>query len=120
MTYEEATIWLAGLLEGEGCFRAAVSGNNPSWRPNLRISLQMTDLDVLELAAQLTNYQVTICCDGRKNRPTEKPAYEIQWGAQQAEHLMRRVLPFMCERRTANIEECLSQELSHHERKKVA
>jgi len=87
------------------------------WRPNLRVSLQMTDIDILERAAEYTNYKGTICCDGRKNRPKEKPVYAVQWGAQQAETLMLRVLPFMGDRRKAKIEECLAQELSHHPRK---
>jgi hypothetical protein len=78
----------------------------------------MTDKDVVVRATEVmpTSRKVAVRKDER--RPTFTDCYAISWGGIQAENLMRRVLPYMGERRKAKIEECLATpNLSHHGRK---
>ena len=85
-------LWLAGLLEGEGCFdlhRARYP----------RVRLGMTDRDVVGRAATLF---------GSRVRLTLKPApatatWHTEVSGARAEEIMEAVLPFMGARRSAKI-----------------
>lgn len=104
-------VWLAGLLEGEGCFIADTHGTNR--RPHLIVALQMCDLDVVERAATLMNGNVTR--SGRKiPRPNESQSYRVKVGGAKAEKVMRAVRPFMGLRRSAKIDSLLSIESPSH------
>lgn len=104
--------YLAGLLEGEGTFTA----RDARARKQLRVKLEMTDLDVVERATQIMAAG-KICKRDRLNRANSQAVYEVCWTSQKAENLMRRILPYMGQRRKAKIEECLSEpSLSHHSR----
>lgn len=101
--------YLAGLLEGEGTFTA----RDQRARKQLRVKLEMTDLDVVERAAQIMPAG-KICKRDRANRMNCQTVYEVCWTSQKAENVMRRILPYMGERRKAKIDECLSApNLSH-------
>ena len=90
-------MWLAGLLEGEGCFRYAES-------PTLE--LQMTDEDVVARAAQITqrNYLV------KKNRTVKgKHIYHLRVFSQHAIDIMQELYPHMGARRKAQIDLCIQK-----------
>lgn len=107
-------LWLAGLLEGEGCFYANGSTLRPSH--GCGISLQMTDKDIVEKAASLLNVNLSGFQDARGNR---KPAWRFQVCGDNAIYFMRLLLPFMGKRRTAKIKYLLKRaklRATHQER----
>jgi hypothetical protein len=108
--------WLAGLLEGEGCFR--VKHHNETRRSKLEVSLGMGDKDVVEHAYEIvgqTSVSIREKPDYRKE--TFKLMYVVGWHGMTAENIMRRVYPYMGARRKTKIDECLSTtNLSHHTR----
>ena len=103
-------MWLAGLLEGEGCFRLYRDQQRQGkfvylyHRP--RIICAMTDRDVIERLQRVTGVgRISL---GRKPSPRHKPYW--QWTVSRdgdAAELMRALLPHMGERRRARIEQVL-------------
>lgn len=93
--------WLAGLLEGEGCF---VIGNSAS------LLLQMTDRDVVQRASEMLNSKVSPHPRLKLNR---KPLYYTAVHGSRAAAWMMTLWPFMGERRRAKILECLRYWRSH-------
>ena len=92
------TAWLAGLLEGEGCFRW--DNRTP------RIMLRMTDKDIVSRAAALLGSK----CLGpylKKNKK-HKPAYQTDLGGIVAYNWMKSLLPFMGIRRSTKIKEVIA------------
>jgi len=91
--------WVAGLLEGEGCF---------SWgKDGPRIQLTMTDRDVVE---RFWNH----IGGAGSMRPWKRPApqktqYRFHLCGRNAVALMRVILPHMGERRSAKIRLLLQQ-----------
>lgn len=86
--------WLAGLLEGEGCFHMNSSPN---------VSVSTTDRDVLERAACLMGSKVRGPFD-----TGHKPIWSASLSGDRALDLMRRLLPLMGQRRTAKIQEVIT------------
>lgn len=92
--------WLAGLLEGEGCF---------SFEPGkLAVTLAMTDRDVVERAAAITGVGTVI------SRRRTKPDRKDQWvwrtrRLRDAAGIMQMIAPYMGARRRSRIEEALTQ-----------
>lgn len=112
LSYQEETVWLAALLEGEGCF-SVLRASKTYRRPRLKVCLNMTDRDVVEWAALL---HPPAKVGYRPPRGHSKEPWQLQWTSVRAEKLMRRVLPYMGERRTIKIEDCLTHpNLSHKE-----
>lgn len=94
--------WLAGLLEGEGSFLKAPPSN-----PNCpRISLEMTDKDVVERAALLMGGKAVrrVLKD-----PLWKPAYRVIVKGLRAVTLMRILYPEMGARRRSQISAALEK-----------
>lgn len=92
--------WLAGLLEGEGSFL-----HGPPSEPNrIRVSLAMTDEDVVARAAVMLGVRY-------KKEPSRndkwKPSYYLQVRGRRAARLMRQLHPLMGVRRRKKIEEVL-------------
>ena len=87
--------WLAGLLEGEGCF----------WydRGSMVVSVSMTDKDVIARFAKMAEVKF--------NRCTQRPPRKDMWRAyvcgKRAIALLEGILPFMGERRAERITEML-------------
>ena len=109
--------WLAGLLEGEGTFRVRCSPAllASGRRPVLTVALAMCDKDVVERARSITGATMRL---SHEAAPTDKPLWNdrwrLVWSGQQAEDLMHAVFPYMCQRRSAKIIECLATpNLSH-------
>ncbi len=59
--------WLAGLVEGEGCFRVDQK------RKRITFAMQMTDLDIMQRAASILDDRVY----GPYKNGTHKPMYRI-------------------------------------------
>jgi hypothetical protein len=92
--------WLAGLLEGEGYFAFTT-------QRRLIITMDSTDMDVAARVAQLFN--VTIQGPYSYSQEKNKPVYRAQCSGDKAAKVMRSVLPYMCERRTARIIDALDK-----------
>lgn len=106
MTNQDAA-WLAGLLEGEGCFQGRARKTRTTCRPAAIVYLQMNDLDVVERACRLMQ------APSVRSRPV---SYQIGSNGAQAEAVMWRIRPFMGERRGAKIDSILAMDLSHRPR----
>lgn len=99
MTYEQETLWLAGLLEGEGCFYRQAHCNG------MHIKLQMTDEDVVRKAAIIMNVS---CYPQKPATLNRKPTWRLNCSGDKAVAIAKRILPFMGRRRKEKIEELLS------------
>lgn len=97
--------WLAGWLEGEGCFLYYEQTSYSSAR--LTIESFSTDQDVVERAARITGASVY----GRQPRPEPEWSRKFGWrlhlGSEKAADLMREILPHMGERRATQIRKAL-------------
>ncbi len=95
--------WLAGLLEGEGCFREhpTTAGRYPC------IQLKMTDRDVVERAAALMGGNAIVPVQPK--RPGSKEAYRTTVVGSRAVALMEELLPLMGRRRSAKVRDLLSR-----------
>lgn len=95
--------WLAGLLEGEGCFMIQHHAS-PS------IQLAMTDFDVVAKAAKIMEMGTNRIFIKSKNkeRANEKPCYVLRCDGPEAFVWMRAIRHHMCDRRGAKIDEVIS------------
>lgn len=98
--------WLAGLLEGEGCF--SLNKGMPS------ISLNMTDEDVVVQARNIMcpTYSINIY-----NPPKGKPAYSFHFGGNLAISWMMTLYSLMKRRRKEKIRELIFIWLGKRDRK---
>lgn len=96
MTKDQELAWVAGILEGEGSF--VFNGKY------IRVSASMTDLDVLQ--------KVQIILGGNliKNKAYEGWKQSWTWyiNTNAAVECMKKVLPFLCTRRTEQVVKALS------------
>ena len=92
--------WLAGLLEGEGCF-TYWHGKQVGYPV---ISVGMTDLDVIERIAQFWNKKV----QHRIRKQPWKPFFVTAIGGTEALSQMLTLYPHMGNRRQQRIEDVLS------------
>lgn len=103
--------WVAGLLEGEGCFyarRRKTAVGNECLSPS--IQLMMTDLDiVIRVAKILGAYRVAYRQNGKfaDNKPHYKQQYRMHLGGAQALGWMMTLLPLMGSRRQEKIIELI-------------
>lgn len=95
MKYED-TIWLAGLLEGEGTFDL-----HRQKYPRIRVG--MTDRDVVGRAAMLMDSRI------RMSLPLDntKTMFHAEISGAKAAEIMRALLPHMGSRRSGKIGEIL-------------
>jgi hypothetical protein len=100
--------WLAGLLEGEGSFTLQQPLNAKGEpRTRIAISLQMTDLDVLEKVASLVGDGKVLTAKRQAGHHKETWRWQISSRGITAE-LMARILPYMSKRRVGQIIKCLN------------
>lgn len=93
---EAEFFWLVGLLEGEGSFcRCQPSNNAP------RISLHMTDKDVVDRVGKMFARKVLFC---KRQKSHHKDSYKVSLSGKKAIDLMLRLRPFMGERRQLQIQ----------------
>ena len=93
--------WLAGLLEGEGSFMPG----EPSKPRAPRISLAMTDSDVVHRAAALLGVRSVYAYTRRQGRKT---SFQFAVRGSRATEVMRLLYPLMGARRKAQIERALA------------
>jgi hypothetical protein len=108
MTRDELC-WLAGWLEGEGCFYYAMSKGSS---PRAIVQVFSTDLDVLQKAARLMGTDRFTKIPPRKmtgNQWKSNGGHRIQLGGDQAADLMRLLLPLMGKRRSEQIKTALEK-----------
>jgi len=104
--------WLAGLLEGEGCFAWQKSTKNRYQYKYPRISLTMTDKDIVARVASLFDVR---CLGpygpyGKLHRGhVRKVVYSTQLYGPRAVSLMRRLYPLMGRRRSSKIKYILER-----------
>jgi len=98
ITIAEIT-WLAGLLEGEGCFY---------FRSSPAISLQMTDRDIIEKATSLVNNKKGKNIYSYKPKGNRKRAYSLRIHGYRAIAWMLTIYSFMGERRKEKIRNVIS------------
>jgi hypothetical protein len=96
--------WLAGLLEGEGSF----SPGPPSAPNSARISLTMTDADVVARVAVLWGVAYHEVRQERCREMGWKPNFYVHLRGKPAVRLMQRLLPLMGQRRQSQIERALA------------
>lgn len=96
---EVQAAWLAGLLDGEGCFDAP--------RGNPRIRVKMTDLDVVLRAADLMGARtyMEIPHERPEGFQQYKPCMVAQITGDRAIAVMRAVLPYLGARRSQRVTE---------------
>jgi hypothetical protein len=102
LTPREELLWLAAVLDGEGCF--TFNGQYPN------IVLSMTDEDTVRRAHQIT--AVGEVC-GPYQPKNQKHKRFWRWKVANREHvfaLCRLILPYMSARRTSAIEAILSKQ----------
>lgn len=112
--------WVAGLLEGEGCFllvpKRTKSGGSYF---SARVSCNMTDLDVLQRLQSLIGGR--ICGPYNDNPSRHKDHY--RWNLHrrgEIEVLLRALLPLMGTRRSEKIKTILDFALAHPAKNKNA
>lgn len=101
--HREDAAWLAGLLDGEGCFDA------PAGRPRLRV--KMGDLDVILRAADIMGARVHTEFDDRptvSGRP-RSPMHVAALHGEAALSVMRAVLPWLGSRRSARVADIVAK-----------
>src|SRR6516225_7531643 len=101
---ESEVAWLAGLLEGEGCFlwRRIGSHHYP------QIQVCMTDHDIVERVAKMLGNSVTIA--KRPKVANHKQMWCTALHGQKAADWMAVVLPWLGERRAAKVKEILANQ----------
>lgn len=105
--HREDAAWLAGLLDGEGCFDAP--------RGNPRIRVKMSDLDVVLRAADVmgaTTYP-------EATAPGRKPLLVAQITGERAVVVMRSLLPWLGSRRSAKVTDLILAFEARHRRNVV-
>lgn len=98
--------WLAGIIEGEGSFthsRKKVGG-----APLAKITINMTDQDVLERVASITKSNLLGPYTRKENnRKDYKPWFSVQMRGNKAIQWMMTLYSLMGNRRKSKIEEIL-------------
>lgn len=97
---ENDLYWLAGLLEGEGSF--TIKANKIS----VCISVEMTDKDIIERAANIVGKGNIYYCKARKSNYKSSWKWNLTYPTD-CFKLMNLLIPLMGERRSAKIKECL-------------
>ena len=108
---EEAEIaWLAGLLEGEGSFQTINSWVNGKAYRYPKITVNMTDLDVIEHVARLFGTKVYVMpIYVREGYAPPKQQWRATSTGKRAAEWMRKLYPYLGSRRQARIDEVLAE-----------
>ena len=91
--------WVAGLLEGEGCF--GYSNGSPL------VQLGMTDFDVVAKLRNIISPK-SLITDHRHSDPTCKDVYTVRLFGSSAIQWMMTIYPFMGSRRRGRIKEIVT------------
>ncbi len=109
----ENIYWLAGLLEGEGCFITHVitknTRNGKFDYKQFQFKLQMNDRDIVERAAALIGSNPTIHKREYRFHYNKKPGYEIHINGSLAIQWMMTIYTLMGIRRREKIREIIEE-----------
>ena len=99
--------WLAGLLEGEGCFSLQrYFSSKRTWYALPSIQIGMTDRDVVQRAgALLGGGQAHVRVQARQ--PPCKPMHIWRVNGRRAVHVMKQLLPYMGKRRSKRMHDLI-------------
>ena len=97
--------WLAGWVEGEGCFRMETSCYKYRYP---RLTVKVTDLDVVEKAAKILGTKPRDVKDVDANAHW-KPQFKVDVAGAKAAGWMMTLYPLMGSRRQARIHEVLTE-----------
>lgn len=99
MTNQEIA-WVAGILEGEGCFDGNGTGKNP------RVRVELKDHDVIERLHALIGGKISY---PKQRNPGKWSATALLsvCGRAEVEPLLRAIRPWMSERRGEKVDELL-------------
>ena len=104
ITKKRHLYWLAGLLEGEGCFSLQKRWKQSKY--DISLSLQMTDKDVVQQAAELMKVPMY--------GPVKHLEYKLVWAihirGQRAIDWAKKLYPLLSRRRKAQIDKALSKQ----------
>jgi len=106
------TAWLAGILEGEGSFIWNNKGGNVYGCPYLRIG--MTDEDIVKRVQSMIGGRIRIESARQKGW---KDQFRLAISGQPAIEVMKKILPFMGERRSIKISQLIDKWESRPNRK---
>lgn len=95
---EKEKFWLAGLLEGEGCFHVKTN------KTPLGITLEMTDEDIVKRVSNITGNSY---CKVKKRKTFYKQSFKTTVRGKVAIEIMKLILPIMGVRRSIRIKECI-------------
>lgn len=99
--------WAAGLFEGEGSICIFEQKHNVL--PLIRVSIQMTDRDVVERFVQIMGCG-RVTGEHRFGREHHKPTYRWHIGNRaDVERIVLMLLPYLGERRSAKAREALAE-----------
>ena len=108
---EPEIAWIAGLLEGEGCFSICIRKTAKHNHKTVAVHCEMTDEDViikLHKIAGCGTINKRANVSGREDRRVRKPTWI--WSVQNHAGILRvckAILPFMGTRRQAKIKELI-------------
>ncbi len=106
MIPEDDLHWLAGLLEGESSFMESCPSH-----PNCpRISLMMTDLDIVQRAAGILG----VSLHSYPSKKGYKPTHQLALKGKQAVEVMKQLRPLMGARRQAKIDHAIAAYDPHY------
>lgn len=95
--------WVAGLLEGEGCFTDASTVQKGKEYRYSRIQLNMTDEDVMRKFVKMVGIGRLSGPHGYATKTNWKPRWTWTVRHKDAKDLMTEILPLMGERRSEAI-----------------
>lgn len=96
--------WLAGLLEGEGCFTIDMKKGKPA---SIRLYLGMTDKEPVEKAARLIGKSIRLRMPKSKGGHPYKTQYVFKVSGDIAAQWLMTIYPLMGPRRQSKIRDCL-------------
>lgn len=95
--------WLAGLIDGEGCFIAHSSHRGKYPLRQVRISLEMCDQDVVERVKVITGTTSNVTLRNSRPNRNHRPRYTVHLNGTRAIQWALTMYPIMGERRKAAI-----------------
>lgn len=98
---EKEFYWLVGLLEGEGSFMKG----SPSKPNNPKITIEMTDRDIVEKVAKIFN---RACTPIKARKVKWKQTFSTKLTGKRAIDLMVEMKPFLSNRRQEQINNCIN------------
>lgn len=100
---KDKLLWLAGLLDAEGCF-SENNGGKPSHHggKQTRVYLAMTDLDIVEYVRELIGHTGKVGLP-KKAKDHHKKLYGIQVYGKKARDLSLVLAPYMSDRRRERV-----------------